>query len=53
MVWAYRLKNVRIYNGRIKKNQNIRMYHLDFDLREHVYDLRNWSAKSTSPMFWL
>lgn len=29
------------------------MYHLVLDLRVHVYVLRNWSAKSTPPMFWL
>ena len=29
------------------------MYHLDLDLRVHMYALHIWSAKSTPPMFWL
>ena len=49
------LTDSRMYKFKMaksKKNQNIRMYHLDLDLRVHVYALCIWSAKSTPPMFW-
>ena len=29
------------------------MFHLDLDLRVHVYALYIWYTKSTPPMFWL